>query len=79
MLGLQQSFLSKDGSDYGDGNDFRGRKRSNKTDESIIVPIARLCKKNCGKELKLSYPYARKPRQNSGAKFMTGSRHDAES
>jgi hypothetical protein len=51
----QKSFRSKDGSDDGDGTDFRGQKRSNKTHESTTDPDARLYKKSYGKESKLSY------------------------
>jgi hypothetical protein len=51
----QKSFRGKDGSDDGDGTDFRGRKRSNKTHESTTDPDARLYKKSYGKESKLSY------------------------
>jgi len=50
----QKSFRSKDGSDDGDGTDFRGQKRSNKTPESTTDPEARLYKKSYGKESKLS-------------------------
>ena len=51
----QKSFRAKDGSDDGDGTDFRGQKRSNKTHESTTDPDARLYKKSYGKESKLSY------------------------
>jgi transposase len=51
----QKSFRAKDGSDDGDGTDFRGRKRSNKTHESTTDGDARLYKKSYGKESKLSY------------------------
>ncbi len=51
----QKSFRSKDGSDDGDGTDFRGQKRSNKTHESTTDADARLYKKSYGKESKLSY------------------------
>ena len=51
----QKSFRSKDGSDDGDGTDFHGQKRSNKTHESTTDPDARLYKKSHGKEPKLSY------------------------
>ncbi len=51
----QKSFRSKDGSDDGDGGDFHGQKRSNKTHESTTDPDARLYKKSYGKESKLSY------------------------
>ena len=51
----QQSFRSKDGSDDGDGTDFHGQSRSNKTHESTTDADTRLCKKSYGKESKLSY------------------------
>ena len=51
----QKSFRLKDGSDDGDGTDFRGQSRSNKTHESTTDPDARLYKKSYGKESKLSY------------------------
>jgi Transposase DDE domain len=51
----QKSFRSKDGSDDGDGTDFRGQKRSNQTHESTTDPDARRYKKSYGKESKLSY------------------------
>jgi transposase len=51
----QKSFRSKDGSDDGDGGDFHGQKRSNKTHESTTDADARLYKKSYGKESKLSY------------------------
>jgi hypothetical protein len=51
----QKSFRAKDGSDDGDGTDFHGQKRSNKTHESTTDPDARLYKKSYGKESKLSY------------------------
>jgi transposase len=51
----QKSFRSKDGSDDGDGGDFRGQSRSNKTHESTTDADARLYKKSYGKESKLSY------------------------
>jgi transposase len=51
----QKSFRAKDGSDDGDGADFRGQKRSNKTHESTTDADARLYKKSYGKESKLSY------------------------
>jgi hypothetical protein len=51
----QKSFRSKDGSDDGDGTDFDGQKRSNKTHESTTDRDARLYKKSYGKESKLSY------------------------
>jgi transposase len=51
----QKSFRSKDGSGGGDGENFQGEKRSNKTHESKTDPDARLYKKSYGKESKLSY------------------------
>ena len=51
----QKSFRSKDGSDDGDGANFHGQKRSNKTHESTTDADARLYKKSYGKESKLSY------------------------
>ena len=50
----QKSFRSKDGSDDGDGTDFRGQSRSNKRHESTTDADARMYKKSYGKELKLS-------------------------
>src|SRR5271170_8115679 len=49
----QKSFRSKDGD--GDGTNFHGQKRSNKTHQSTTDPDARLYKKSYGKESKLSY------------------------
>jgi transposase len=46
----QKSFRSKDGSDGGDGANFQGQKRSNKTHESSTDADARLYKKSYGKE-----------------------------
>jgi transposase len=51
----QKSFRSKDGSDDGDGTNFHGQKRPNKTHESTTDADARLYKKSYGKESKLSY------------------------
>ena len=51
----QKSFRRKDGSDDGDGSNFRGGKRSNDTHQSTTDPDARLYKKSYGKESKLSY------------------------
>src|SRR6202789_2865538 len=51
----QKSFRAKDGSDDGDGTNFHGQKRSNKTHESTTDADARLYKKSYGKESKLSY------------------------
>jgi len=50
----QKSFRAKDGSNDGDGTDFRGQSRSNKTHESTTDGDARLYKKSYGKESKLS-------------------------
>jgi hypothetical protein len=51
----QKSFRAKDGSDDGDGSNFCGQKRTNKTHESTTDADARLHKKSYGKESKLSY------------------------
>src|ERR1700682_4100624 len=51
----QKSFRAKDGSDDGDGSNFRGQRRTNKTHESTTDADARLYKKSYGKESKLSY------------------------
>jgi hypothetical protein len=51
----QKSFRSKDGSDDGDGTNFHGQTRSNKTHESTTDADARRYKKSYGKESKLSY------------------------
>ena len=51
----QKSFQSKDDDEPGDGTNFHGQKRSNKTHESTTDPDARLYKKSYGKESKLSY------------------------
>ncbi len=51
----QKSFRSKDGSDDGEGTNFHGRKRSNKTHASTTDADARLHRKSYGKESKLSY------------------------
>jgi len=51
----QKSFRSKDDSDDGDGANFHGQKRSNRTHASTTDPDARLYKKSYGKESKLSY------------------------
>jgi len=51
----QKSFRPKDGDGPGDGTNFHGQKRSNKTHESSTDPDARLYKKSYGKESKLSY------------------------
>lgn len=50
----QKSFRSKDGPDDGDGTNFDGQSRSNKTQESTTDADARLYKKSFGKESKLS-------------------------
>jgi len=51
----QKSFRSKDGSDDGDGENFHGQKRGNKTHQSTTDADARLYRKSYGKESKLSY------------------------
>ena len=51
----QKSFRSKDDSGDGDGTNFHGQKRSNKTHQSSTDPDARLYKKSYGKESRLSY------------------------
>jgi hypothetical protein len=51
----QKSFRPKDGSDDGDGANFHGQKRSNKTHASTTDADARLYKKSYGKESKMSY------------------------
>jgi transposase len=51
----QKSFRPKDGDGPGDGTNFHGQERSNKTHESTTDPDARLYKKSYGKESKLSY------------------------
>jgi transposase len=51
----QKSFRPKDGDGPGDGTNFHGQQRSNKTHESSTDPDARLYRKSYGKESKLSY------------------------
>jgi hypothetical protein len=51
----QKSFRPKDGSDGGDGANFHGQKRGNKTHQSTTDADARLYRKSYGKESKLSY------------------------
>src|SRR6202008_2254770 len=51
----QKSFRPKDGDGSGDGTNFHGQKRSNKTHASTTDPDARLYRKSYGKEAKLSY------------------------
>src|SRR6201987_4513989 len=51
----QKSFRPKDGDGPGDGTNFHGQKRSNKTHASTTDLDARLYKKSYGKESKLSY------------------------
>src|ERR1700740_1040755 len=51
----QKSFRPKDGDGPGDGTNFHGQKRSNKTHASTTDPDARLYRKSYGKESKLSY------------------------
>ena len=50
-----KSFRSKDDSGDGDGTNFHGQERSNKTHQSTTDPDARLYKKSYGKESRLSY------------------------
>lgn len=53
-----KSFKPKDedgDDDPGDGTNFHGQKRSNKTHESTTDPEAKLARKSAGKEAKLSY------------------------
>jgi transposase len=50
-----RSFKSKDGSDQGDGGQFRGRTRKNDTHQSTTDPQARLYRKADGREARLSY------------------------
>lgn len=50
-----KSFKPKDGSDPGDGGQFRGQKRKNDTHQSTTDPQARLYRKADGREAKLSY------------------------
>lgn len=53
--GSHKSFRPKDGSDDGDGTNFHGQKRSNKTHESTTDPESRLYKKSYGTESNLAY------------------------
>jgi transposase len=50
-----KSFRPKDGSDQGDGGQFRGRTRKNDTHQSTTDPQARLYRKADGREARLSY------------------------
>jgi len=50
-----KSFRPKDGSDDGDGSDFRGRPRKNDTHQSTTDPEAKLYRKADGREARLSY------------------------
>ena len=50
-----RSFRPKDGSDDGDGSDFRGQKRSNDTHVSTTDPDARLARKSQGQQARLAY------------------------
>ena len=50
-----RSFRPKDGSDEGDGSDFRGQKRSNDTHASTTDPDARLARKGNGQQARLAY------------------------
>jgi hypothetical protein len=59
----QKSFRSKDGPDDGDGTNFHGQKRSNKTHASSTDPDAQLYKKSYGKESKLRSCAGREPQR----------------
>ena len=50
-----RSFRPKDGSDDGDGSDFRGHKRRNDTHASTTDPDARLARKGEGQQARLAY------------------------
>ncbi|MBD8871205.1 IS5 family transposase, partial [Rhodanobacter sp. DHB23] len=50
-----RSFRPKDGSDDGDGSDFRGQKRGNDTHASTTDPDARLARKGNGQQARLAY------------------------
>ena len=51
----QKSFQRKDGSDKGDGSNFRGEKRRNDSHRSKTDPEAKLYRKGKGQESRLSY------------------------
>jgi transposase len=51
----QKSFRRKDGSDDGDGRNFRGQTRTNDTHASATDPDARLYRKANGQESRLAY------------------------
>src|SRR5581483_373436 len=50
-----KSFQKKDGSDKGDGANFRGQRRRNDTHESKTDPEAKLYRKGGGQESRMSY------------------------
>jgi len=50
-----KSFRPKDGSDDGDGSDFRGQTRSNDMHASTTDPDARLARKGHGQQARLAY------------------------
>jgi len=50
-----RSFRPKNGSDDGDGSDFRGQKRRNDTHASTTDPDARLARKGSGQSARLAY------------------------
>ena len=50
-----RSFRPKDGSDGGDGSNFRGQKRGNDTHASTTDPDARLARKGSGSQARLAY------------------------
>ena len=54
-MALQKSFRRKDGSDDGDGANFRGTRRKNDTHQSTTDPDAKLYRKSSNAESKLSY------------------------
>jgi transposase len=51
----QKSFQKKDGSEKGDGANFRGQRRHNDTHQSKTDPEARLYRKGGGQESRMSY------------------------
>lgn len=70
-----KSFRAKDGSDDGDGGDFRGKKRSNDTHASTTDPDARLMRKGKGKEAKLSYQASTLMENRNGLLVAVDVRH----
>ena len=54
-MGIAEKCRPKDGSDDGDGDNFRGQKRKNDTHGSTSDPDARLHRKANGREAKLCY------------------------